>query len=562
MQGNLPAFASDVSDARAGFAVRHIGPSEEDQRAMLATLGYASLDDLLTAALPAYASPPASLGELPAPRTETEALADLRRLAGRNTAAVPMIGLGYYGTVTPAVIRRNVLESPAWYTAYTPYQPEISQGRLEALLNFQTMVCDLTGLDVANASLLDEASAAAEAMTLARRAAGGKGGAGQTVFLADADCLPQTLDVLRTRAEPLGIELRVAPVTAATDFGGVFGVLLQYPGASGEVRDLAPVIEAAHAAGAQVAVAADILALTLLKPPGELGADIALGTTQRFGVPLFYGGPHAAYLAVRDDLRRQLPGRLVGVSVDADGHPAYRLALQAREQHIRREKATSNICTAQVLLAVVAAMYACYHGPDGLTAIARRVNRHALTLAATLRAYGLPAAGGAVFDTVAVRLGGPAEARAAVARAREAGYQLYDAGDGVVQVSCDETTQPEQLRDVVAALVAHCGWRHCPGRRAACRARRRRDPRGAGADLQVPHPPGLQRPPQRDGHAALPAPPVRPGRGARPLDDPARLVHHEAERDRRDGGGHLAAVRRAAPLRARGRRGGLHRAHR
>jgi glycine dehydrogenase len=451
MQGDLPVFASDVIDARAEFAARHIGPSEEDQRAMLATLGYASLDDLLTAALPAYASPPASLGELPSPRSETDALAELRRLAGRNAAAVPMIGLGYHGTITPAVIRRNVLESPAWYTAYTPYQPEISQGRLEALLNFQTMVCDLTGLDVANASLLDEASAAAEAMTLARRVAGGKGGA-DNVFLADTDCLPQTLDVLRTRAEPLGIELRVAPVTAASDFGGVFGVLLQYPGASGEVRDLGPVIEAAHAAGARVAVAADILALTLLKPPGELGADIALGTTQRFGVPLFYGGPHAAYLAVRDDLRRQLPGRLVGVSVDADGRPAYRLALQAREQHIRREKATSNICTAQVLLAVVAAMYACYHGPDGLTAIARRVHRHALTLAATLRDYGLPAAG-AVFDTVAVRLAGTAEAQAAVARAREAGYQLYDAGDGVVQVSCDETTQPEQLRDVVAALA-------------------------------------------------------------------------------------------------------------
>ena len=299
MQGDMPVFASDVANGRALFATRHIGPSEEDQRAMLATLGYASLDDLLTAALPSYARPPASLAELPRPRTEEEALAELRRLASRNTPAVPMIGLGYHGTITPAVIRRNVLEDPAWYTAYTPYQPEISQGRLEALLNFQTLVCDLTGLEVANASLLDAASAAAEAMTLARRAAGGKGG---TVFLADADCLPQTLDVLRTRAEPLGIELRVAPVTAGTDFGGVFGVLLQYPGASGEVRDLVPVIEAAHAAGAQVAVAADILALTLLKPPGELGADIALGTTQRFGVPMFYGGPHAAYL--RSEERR------------------------------------------------------------------------------------------------------------------------------------------------------------------------------------------------------------------------------------------------------------------
>jgi glycine dehydrogenase len=449
VQGNLSAFENDVATARVEFAARHIGPSEDDQRAMLATLGYASLDELLAAALPSSARPPASLDALPQPRSEQAALAGLRRLASRNQVAVSMIGLGYYDTITPAVIRRNVLENPAWYTAYTPYQPEISQGRLEALLNFQTMTCDLTGLDVANASLLDEASAAAEAMTMTRRVAG----AGKIVFLADADSLPQTLDVLRTRAEPLGIELRVARLTAETDFTGAFGVLLQYPGASGEVRDLAPVIEAAHAAGARVAVAADILALTLLKPPGELGADIALGTTQRFGVPMFYGGPHAAYLAVRGDLRRQLPGRLVGVSVDADGRPAHRLALQAREQHIRREKATSNICTAQVLLAVVAAMYASYHGPDGLTAIARRVHRHALTLAATLRDYGLAANDGTVFDTVSVRLPGPSEARAAVVRAREAGYNLYDAGDGVVQVSCDETTQPEQLQDVVAALV-------------------------------------------------------------------------------------------------------------
>jgi len=432
------------------FAARHIGPTSEDQRAMLATLGYASIDALLAVALPPHAKPPASLAALGPPLTEQEALAELRRLAARNTAGVPMIGLGYYGTITPAVIRRNVLENPAWYTAYTPYQPEISQGRLEALLNFQTMVCDLTGLGVANASLLDEASAAAEAMTLARRAGAGQHG---DVFLADADCLPQTLDVLRTRAEPLGIELRVAAVTADTDFSGAFGVLLQYPGASGEVRDLAPVIEAAHAAGATVAVAADILALTLLKPPGELGADIALGSTQRFGVPLFYGGPHAAYLAVRDDLRRQLPGRLVGVSVDADGRPALRLALQAREQHIRREKATSNICTAQVLLAVTAAMYACYHGPDGLTAIARGAHRAALTLAATLRSYGLLTKHGFAFDTIGVRFPEPAQARAALARARDAGYNLHDAGDGMIQIACDETTTAAQLRDVVAALA-------------------------------------------------------------------------------------------------------------
>jgi glycine dehydrogenase len=369
-----------------------------------------------------------------------------------------MIGQGYYGTITPPVIRRNLLENPAWYTAYTPYQPEISQGRLEALLNFQTMVADLTGLAVANASLLDEATAAAEAMTLARRVAGPKAG---NVFLADADCLPQTLDVLRTRALPLGIDLRIVPLTAETDFGsavdrafdGAFGVLLQYPGASGEVRDLAPVIEAAHAANATVTVAADILALTLLKPPGELGADVAIGSAQRFGVPMFFGGPHAAYMAVREDLRRQLPGRLVGVSMDADGHPAYRLALQAREQHIRREKATSNICTAQVLLAVAASMYACYHGPDGLTAIARGAHRSAATLAATVRSYGLRTGGGVSFDTIRVLLPGATEARCAVRRAAEAGYHLYDAGDGVVQVACDETTTPAHLRDVIAALV-------------------------------------------------------------------------------------------------------------
>jgi glycine dehydrogenase len=453
LTADLPVFT-----ARDLFAARHIGPSAEDQRAMLAALGYATLDDLTAAALPPGTRPPASLATLPAARTEQEALAELRRIAARNTVRVSMIGQGYHGTITPPVIRRNLLENPAWYTAYTPYQPEISQGRLEALLNFQTMVADLTGLAVANASLLDEASAAAEAMTLARRVAGPKAG---NVFLADADCLPQTLDVLRTRALPLGIDLRIVPLTAETDFGsaidgafdGAFGVLLQYPGASGEVRDLAPAIEAAHAASATVTVAADILALTLLKPPGELGADVAIGSAQRFGVPMFFGGPHAAYMAVREDLRRQLPGRLVGVSMDADGHPAYRLALQAREQHIRREKATSNICTAQVLLAVAASMYACYHGADGLTAIARGAHRSAATLAATVRSYGLRTGGGVSFDTIRVLLPGPAGVSPAGRPAAEAGYHLYDAGDGAVQVACDETTTPAHLRDVVASLV-------------------------------------------------------------------------------------------------------------
>jgi glycine dehydrogenase len=431
------------------FARRHIGPAASDQRDMLAAIGYACLDELTTAAIPAGIAADRPLN-LPAPLSETEALAELRRLAGRNQVLRSMIGLGYYGTITPPVIRRNVLESPAWYTAYTPYQPEISQGRLEALLNFQTMIEDLTALPVAGASMLDEATAAAEAMTLARRAAG-RG----AIFLADADCLPQTLAVLATRAEPLGIELVTGEVTAelieAQPDGELFGVLLQYPGASGAIADLRPAIEAAHARGALTAVAADLLALTLLTPPGELGADVAVGSTQRFGVPMGFGGPQAGYICVRDELKRQLPGRLVGVSVDADGQPAYRLALQAREQHIRREKATSNICTAQVLLAVVAAMYAAYHGPDGLTAIARRVHGAAASLAAALAEAGFATASAAYFDTVSVIV--PGGATAAVDRARAAGYNLHLAGPDLVQVACDESTTDEHLRDVLAAIT-------------------------------------------------------------------------------------------------------------
>jgi glycine dehydrogenase len=418
------------------FADRHIGPDAAQRRRMLETLGYDSLDELTTAALPTDRP----LIELPEPLTETQAQAELRRIATRNTVRTSMIGLGYYDTITPAVIRRNVLESPSWYTAYTPYQPEISQGRLEALLSFQTMIADLTALPVAGASLLDEATAAAEAMLLARRVTR-KG----TTFLADESCLPQTLAVLRTRAEPLGIDLKVRRVDNETDFTDVFGVLLQYPDATGAVRDLESVIEEAHAKEAKVAVAADLLALTLLKPPGEMGADIAVGSAQRFGVPMFYGGPHAGYMSVNHDLRRQLPGRLVGVSVDADGDPAYRLALQAREQHIRREKATSNICTAQVLLAVVAAMYATYHGPDGLAAIARRVHRQAATLAATLGAEQEP-----FFDTIRVVTEDP---EAAVKRARDKGFNLYLADDGAIQLACDETTTDDQLEMVAAAIL-------------------------------------------------------------------------------------------------------------
>ncbi len=435
------------------FSARHIGPSADEQRRMLEATGYASLDELTGAALPPGLADPRPL-DLPPAASEAEALAELRRLAARNTVAQSMIGLGYYGTITPAVIRRNVLENPAWYTAYTPYQPEISQGRLEALLTFQTVVEDLTALPVAGASLLDEATAAAEAMTLARRAAR-KG----HIFLADSDCLPQTLAVLATRAEPLGIALVTGPVSAeliaAQPAGELFGVLLPYPGASGQIRDLGPVIATAHDHGALAAVAADLLALTLLVPPGEQGADIAVGSTQRFGVPMGYGGPHAAYIAVRDELRRQLPGRLVGVSLDADGKPAYRLALQAREQHIRREKATSNICTAQVLLAVLAAMYAVYHGPDGLAGIAREVHQRAARLAATLRAHGVAAVDAGFFDTVQVSLPGAAEA--AVQRARQAGYNLQLASPDTVRIACDETTTDAHLGAVAAAMAGADG---------------------------------------------------------------------------------------------------------
>ena len=459
--GTRAAASATAGDA---FARRHIGPSPAEVEHMLAVAGFTTLDELTEAALPHEIGHEAGLS-LPAPLTEPEALAELRRLAGQNQVLTSMIGLGYFGTVTPAVIRRNVLENPAWYTAYTPYQPEISQGRLEALFNFQTMVSDLTGLPVAGASLLDEATAAAEAMTLARRAfrPAPKDTAPKdtestldagNVFLADADCLPQTLAVLRTRAQPLGIRLVVAeptPEVIGGLAGDLFGVLLQYPGASGTVRDPRPAVEAAHACGALAAVAADLLALTLLRPPGELGADIAIGSTQRFGVPAGFGGPHAAYISVRADLKRQLPGRLVGLSVDADGHPAYRLALQAREQHIRRERATSNICTAQVLLAVMAGLYATYHGPEGLTAIARRVHHRATTLATAFRALGLETGLGAFFDTVRVRV--PADAAEATRRALDAGYNLYLVDADTVQISCDETTTEAHLRDVVNAVA-------------------------------------------------------------------------------------------------------------
>jgi glycine dehydrogenase len=436
------------------FARRHIGPDHAAQAKMLAQVGFGSLDELTAAAVPEVIK---SIGELslPAARGEAEVLVELRGLADRNTVLPSMIGLGYHGTFTPPVIRRNVLENPAWYTAYTPYQPEISQGRLEALLNFQTMVADLTGLPASGASLLDEGTAAAEAMALSRRVVKLPQQA-PGVFLVDADCLPQTIAVVRTRAEPTGVEVVVADLAGGIPDEladrGLFGVLVQYPGASGAVADPRPVIDRAHRLGAVVTVAADLLALTLLASPGALGADIAVGSSQRFGVPMGFGGPHAGFMAVREKFTRNLPGRLVGVSLDADGQPAYRLALQTREQHIRRERATSNICTAQVLLAVLAGMYAVYHGPDGLAAIARRAHRYAAVLAAGLRAGGVEVAHRGYFDTLTARV--PGRAAEVVAAARELGVNLRLTDTDHIGIACDETTGRAQLRAVWTAFGA------------------------------------------------------------------------------------------------------------
>ncbi|GAB3925565.1 aminomethyl-transferring glycine dehydrogenase [Kribbella albertanoniae] len=431
-----------MTEISAIFADRHIGPRPDEVARMVELLGYADVDALADAAVPASIRSTEPL-RLP-PASEVDALTELRQLAARNNVATSMIGQGYYGTFTPSVIVRRLVENPAWYTAYTPYQPEISQGRLEALLNFQTVVSDLTGLPTANASLLDEGTAAAEAMTLAHRS---NRKSKSNRFLVDADCFAQTIAVVETRAEALDIEVVVADTTDGLPEGDFFGFLVQYPGSGGAVRDLKPLIAAAHERETLVAVASDLLALTVLEAPGEAGADIVIGSSQRFGVPLFYGGPHAGFMSVRAGLERSLPGRLVGVSVDADGAPAYRLALQTREQHIRREKATSNICTAQVLLAVVASMYAVYHGPDGLQAIAARVHDYAGKLSASLRAGGVEVVHGDFFDTVLARV--PGAAADVVDAARQNGIWLRQVDADHVGISCDEKTD-------VAALTRVC----------------------------------------------------------------------------------------------------------
>ena len=428
------------------FAERHLGPREDEQRAMLDALGMDSLDALIDAVIPADIRRSDAMG-IGDGLSEQEALARMKEIAAGNRLLKSCIGLGFYNTFTPPVIQRNVLENPAWYTAYTPYQAEISQGRMEALFNFQTLVSDLTGLELANASLLDEATACAEAMTLCQRMSKSKG----KVFFVDRDCFPQNIAVVRTRAETLDIEVVVGDPLTELDGHDLFGVLLQYPGVNGDIRDHAAVCEQAHAQKALVAVAADLLALTRLTPPGEFGADVAIGNTQRFGVPLGYGGPHAAYMATRDAFKRSMPGRLIGLSIDRHGKPAYRLALQTREQHIRREKATSNICTAQALLAVMAVSYAIYHGPEGLKQIAARVHRGARVLAAALAEAGISVETEAFFDTFVIR--GDGRADDWMQAALNAGYNLRRVDDDRVAIAWDETLTGYDLAALFEALA-------------------------------------------------------------------------------------------------------------
>ena len=420
------------------FSRRHIGLSDAETTRMLEHLGFANLDALIEATVPKSIRLDGDL-HLPEGESEADALAELRGISRRNKVMRSFIGAGYYDSITPPVIQRNILENPGWYTAYTPYQAELAQGRLEALVNFQTMVTDLTGLDIANASLLDEATAAAEAMALCHAAAPDR----KTFFVAD-HCHPQTIEVVRTRARPLGLEIQVGDFSKCAFGPGLFGALVQYPATDGAIHDFTDFVRQAHQAGALVVMAADILALTLLKTPGEMGADVAVGSTQRFGVPIGFGGPHAAYFATRREYRRHMAGRLVGVSHDAEGRPAYRLALQTREQHIRRDKATSNICTAQVLLAIMASMYAVYHGPDGLTAIARRVHQLTSRLAEALAAAGLKLVHPTFFDTLHVDLGG-GSAGNLLARAWQAGMNLRGLSEHSVALSLDETTTENDL---------------------------------------------------------------------------------------------------------------------
>src|SRR5215467_5580148 len=426
------------------FVPRHIGPSAAEVRAMLDLLGYDSLDALIDATVPARIRLNRPLA-IHAPMSEHEALSSLRETVRRNQIARSYLGLGYADCDTPPVIQRNVLENPGWYTAYTPYQAEIAQGRLEALLTFQTMVIDLTGLEIANASLLDEGTAAAEAMAMAY---GVRGKPGKETFFVSNECHPQTIEVVKTRAHARGVHVVVGDWRKAAIGEEVFGVLLQYPATDGGVHDYRNFCERAHAINALVTVATDLMSLVLLTPPGEWGADVCVGNSQRFGVPLGYGGPHAAFFATKDEFKRQLPGRIIGVSRDADGKPALRMALQTREQHIRRDKATSNICTAQVLLAVIAGMYAVWHGPGRLTAIANEIHTLAATLAAGLEALGYALSCNDFFDTLSVEMGNR-PATDVIGAARSRGINLRALGESRVIVALDETTTPRDIDELL-----------------------------------------------------------------------------------------------------------------
>ena len=502
---------------------------------MLQTVGVASLDELIAQTLPQDIRQRAKLA-LPPALSEPEALARARQVAAKNEKMTSLIGQGYYGTNLPPVIQRNILENPAWYTAYTPYQPEISQGRLEALLNFQTMVADLTGLEIANASLLDEATAAAEAMAMAQRITNSE----RTMFFVDEDCHPQTLAVLAVRAEALGWHVQIGDPLQDLDATQVFGAIFQYPGTFGHIRDLREPVARLKAANAISIVSADPLALAILKPPGEVGADIAIGSMQRFGVPMGYGGPHAAYIATKDVHKRALPGRLVGVSIDSRGNRAYRLALQTREQHIRREKATSNICTAQVLPAVVSSMYAVYHGPDGLTAIARGVHQRAAILRAGLVALGWRVQPSAFFDTVNVEAGVRCEE--ILRRARKAGINLRDIqsvhGESRIGISIDETTT------VAIVEAVWCAFGDTP-EAAMRRTAELADTAAAIPERdfsyeRIPFTPRV--PPASLGNriAAVHAPACRSRSGTRSQHDSTRLLHHEAERNGRNDAADMA----------------------
>ena len=496
---------------------RHIGPSPVEMAEMLKVVGVKTLDELIDQTVPKSIrqKEPLDFGKA---KSERGFLYEIRQVAKKNKVFTTMIGQGYHGTVTPPAIQRNILENPAWYTAYTPYQPEISQGRLEAMLNFQTMVTDLTGLDVSNASLLDESTAAAEAMTMAERVSKSK----SKVFFVDENCHPQNIDVMRTRAAPLGIEVIVgAPADLVP--GDVYGAIFQYPGTYGNLTDFTAEMDALHEAKAIGIVIADPLALTLLKEPGAMGADIAVGSTQRFGVPLGFGGPHAAYMACKDAFKRNMPGRLVGVSIDARGNPAFRLSLQTREQHIRREKATSNVCTAQALLAVMASFYAVFHGPEGLKAIAQRVHRKTDRMARGLEAGGFKVEPEFFFDTITVEVGAMQGVIYNAALAEN--INLRRIGDTKLGLTLDETVRPANLEAVWRAFGLTFDRNDFP-------ADYHRIPAELGPKDRIPDPPGISHEPGRNRNDALYAPSGGSRSGAGPGDDPAGFLHDEVERSR------------------------------